>query len=124
MSPPANTLGLPVWKACVWPLATTRPPSSMPMPWSPNQSAGLGRKPKAMITRSQGSTSSVPGTGSGRRRPRLSGAPSWVVTSFTPSTLPSPTISMGWRLYKNSTPSSLALATSRREPGMFSSSRR
>ena len=74
----------------------TRPEPSNPIFAPANQSAGLVRKPKANNTASAGKTSSEPGIGSGLRRPRLSGSPSWVVTTFTPVTLPfSPTISIG-----------------------------
>ncbi|CSB39339.1 Uncharacterised protein [Vibrio cholerae] len=60
------------------------------------------------------------------RRPAASGSPSAVLTTFTPVTWPwaFTSIPSGCKLNINSTPSSLAFFTSRREPGMFSSSRR
>jgi hypothetical protein len=52
-------------------------------------------------------TCSEPATFSVSRRPRGPGGPRRVVTTLTPSTLPSPMISIGWQLKRNSTPSSL-----------------
>ena len=76
MSPPANTFGFLVWNlnGCSSG-ATTRPDSSIPISLVANQSAGLGRKPKAMMTASHSMISSELGIGSGRRLPRLSGLP-------------------------------------------------
>jgi len=69
----------------------------------------VGPKTEGDDPRSAGRTCSLPGTTSGCRRPRSSGAPSRVSTTLAPSTRSSPTISTGWRLKRNSTPSSLAL---------------
>lgn len=125
MSPPAKIFGLLVWCLnCAAAGAMTRPWLSISTWCCSNQGAGLGRKPKAISTASAGMISSEPGIGSGLRRPRASGSPRRVSTTFTPSTLSSPTMAMGWRLKRNFTPSSLAFFTSLREPGMFSSSRR
>ena len=81
---------------------------------------------RGLITASAGTICSEPATISARRRPLASGSPISVRTIFTPLTLPLPftSIPSGWTLNLNSTPSSRAFFTSRREPGMFSSSRR
>ncbi len=124
MSPPANTLGLLVWPVGPFLLNLMRPSPSVSIPNCANHGDGLGRKPNAMMTLSAGMISSLPATSTGTRRPLASGGPSSVVTTLTPSTLPLPTMATGWRLNRNCTPSSRALATSRRLPGMLASSRR
>ena len=50
-------------------------------------------------------TNSLPGTGSGRRRPLSSGSPSRICAQRTPSTWPSPTIATGLTRKRISTPS-------------------
>ena len=76
--------------------------------------AASGLSPIAAITISQAITNSLPGTGSGRRRPEASGAPSSVRTQRSPLTrpCPSPTTSTGatWKL--NLVPSCSAASTS------------
>ena len=125
MSPPAKTFLLVVWNGNSPSVATrSRPLGSVSMPCSSNQEGGFGRKPNAIITASAGRISSVPGTVSGRRRPSAPGSPSRVSITLTPVTRSVPTISSGCRLKRKLTPSSLLFQTSRREPGMFSSSRR
>ncbi len=47
--------------------------------------------PMVEITTSQSRTYSLPGIGSGLRRPEESGAPSFIFCSLTPTTLPSAT---------------------------------
>ena len=64
-----------------------------------------------------------PGTTSGLRR-RGHQAPEPGGDHLDALDQPLPTISTGWRFQRNFTPSSLALATSRFEPGMLASSRR
>ena len=126
MSPPAKILALAVCrgKGLDSGATRTRPNSSSSTPQRVSQAGGLGRKPKAMSTRSAATVTWLPATTTGRRRPPWSGSPSSVLTSSTPSQCSSPRMPTGWRLNRKSTPSSRALATSRREPGMFASSRR
>ena len=71
-------------------------------------------------------SSSEPSMISALRRPLASGAPRRVCARRTPRNWPFSSCSMatGWRLNTKPTPSSRAFFTSRREPGMLSSSRR
>ena len=79
----------------------------------------------ASSTRSQGMTNSVPGAGSGRRRPDASGSPSWFRMNSTPVTLPALSVMTrvgpAWKMAV--TPSSMASWTSL-DAGMSFMSRR
>ena len=79
----------------------------------------------ARSTRSQGMVNSVPGAGSGRRRPDASGSPSFIRMNSTPSTLPSSSLSTrvgpAWKMAV--TPSSIDSWTSV-DAGMSFMSRR
>ena len=61
--------------------------ASTPSEPGPIQSSS-GPWPIARRTRSQGMVNSVPGEGSGRRRPEASGAPGFIRMNSTPLTLP------------------------------------
>ena len=81
-----------------------RPSSSTASSRARNSSRG--RWPIALTTVSTGMTNSLPGTGSGRRRPLSSGAPSRISAQRTPSTRSSPTNATGLVRKRISTPSS------------------
>ena len=108
-SPAANTYGTEVCSV---------PGSAWMVPFaavaSREANAASGCSPAAAITTSQSVTNSLPGTGSGRRRPDASGAPSSVRTQRSPRTRPcsSPRISTGatWKL--NAVPSCSAASAS------------
>ena len=84
-----------------------------------------GPWPIASSTRSQGIVNSVPGAGSGRRRPEASGAPSAIRMNSTPVTLPPSSVMTrtgpAWKMAV--TPSSIASWTSF-DAGMSFMSRR
>ena len=68
----------------------------------------------ARSTRSHGTVNSVPGAGSGRRRPEASGAPGCIRMNSTPVTLPALSVTTrtgpAWKMAV--TPSSMASWTS------------
>ncbi len=84
-----------------------------------------GPCPMASRTRSHGMLNSVPGAGSGRRRPDASGSPSCIRMNSIPSTLPSAPlrtrVGPAWKIVV--TPSSMASWTSE-DAGMSFMSRR
>ena len=73
-----------------------------------------GPWPIARRTRSHGMVNSVPGAGSGRRRPEASGAPSCIRMNSMPETLPASStmtrVGPAWKMAV--TPSSIASWTS------------
>ena len=78
-------------------LRVRRPPLLVHRLRAASRNSSRGRWPIAFTTVSTGTTNSLPGTGSGRRRPLSSGAPSRISAQRTPSTRPSPTNADGVR---------------------------
>ena len=72
-------------------LRVRRPARPRRPPRAASRNSSRGRWPIALTTVSTGMTNSLPGTGSGRRRPLSSGAPSRISAQRTPSTRSSPT---------------------------------
>ena len=108
-----NTPGRPVSNVTASALSRRCLVASTPSEPGPIQSSS-GPWPMASSTRSQGIVNSVPGAGSGRRRPDASGSPSAIRMNSTPVTLPflSVTTRTGpaWKMAV--TPSSIASWTS------------
>ena len=91
---------------------------------SSDRNSSRGRWPIAFTTVSTAMTNSLSGTGSGRRRPLSSGAPSLISAQRTPSTRSSPTIATGLVRKRISTPSWRASSTSCSYAGISCSVRR
>ena len=121
-SPPANTPGrvvTPFSSATRQPLRVTSRPSVV------LEINGLGDVPRAMITVSVSISNSLPGMGTGLRRPLSSGSPSSMRMQRNARTQPfsSPKISTGLVSMSNTIPSSMAWCTSSRRAGSSASVR-
>ncbi len=124
-SPVPNTPGRPVSKVTASALRRRCLVASTPALAGPIQSSS-GPWPIASRTRSQSITNSVPGAGSGRRRPEASGSPSAIRMNSMPVTLPvfssvMTRVGPAWKMAV--TPSSMASWTSL-DAGMSFMSRR
>ena len=106
-SPPANTPGRVV---APFSSATRQPLRVISSPLVVLEIMGLGDVPSAMITVSVSISNSLPGIGTGLRRPLSSGSPSSILMHFRAFTQPfsSPRISTGLVSMSKIIPSSMA----------------